>query len=129
MQDIEQGSTPPQEFCDLFRIYANSNYQSNDIYNSFIRGFGTNFDSFNEFQLVNFCGSINQIGLRQEDIFKTVTDRIITDLSSKGTHDPSDFNKLHLKLLDYVMHLALHDTEILKTLTSSTQACYGMPFE
>jgi hypothetical protein len=63
---------------------------------------------------------MNQIGLRQEDIFKTVTDRIVTDLSAKGNHEPADFNKLHLKLLDYVMHLALHDTEIFKTLTQST---------
>jgi hypothetical protein len=72
---------------------------------------------------------MNEVGLRQEDIFKTVSDKIVFDLSAKANHDPSDFSKLHLRLLDNVLHLALHDTEIFKTLTSSTQACYGMPFE
>jgi len=55
---------------------------------------------------------MQEIGLRQEDIFRTVTDKIVADLSAKSTHDASDFGKLHLKLIENVLHLGLHDTGI-----------------
>ena len=45
--DIESCAMGPDNFNALFKVYVENNWQGMDCYNSFIKGFGAEFDSFN----------------------------------------------------------------------------------
>jgi hypothetical protein len=65
--------------------------------------------------------------LRQEDIFRTVVDRVITNFTA-GENQTKDFGKIHVKLIESILSLGLHDTDMLKKLIDSSEACYGETF-
>jgi hypothetical protein len=46
------------------------------LHDSFIKGFGQNFDAFTDSEAVNFCESLSVLGLKQEDIYKTVLEKV-----------------------------------------------------
>lgn len=64
------------------------------------------------------------IGLRQEDIFTSVIERIITELT-ESQKESKEFSKIHFRLIENVLHLGMHETENFTKLITSTQACYG----
>jgi hypothetical protein len=62
---IEEGTkVQTNSFIDLYRIYCNSNWRNSDLHDSFIKGFGQNFDAFNDNESVNFCESLATLGLK-----------------------------------------------------------------
>jgi len=71
--------------------------------NSFIMGFGQNYERFNNNELVNFCVSLKMSGLRQEDIYNTVMQTL------KDVKDPRerDFNTLFMPMLTNMMHMEM----------------------
>lgn len=68
------------------------------MHDSFIKGFGQNFDNFNEYELISFCESLAIIGLKQEDIFKSVLEKVQESLKKDETKDASKFRRIHYNL-------------------------------
>lgn len=118
---IEQGFEP-DSFNRLFRIYSNSAWRNNDVFNGFIRGFGSNFDNFKPRQLVQFTESLAIVGLAQEDIFRSVIEKVV---SEKSGH----FGPTHGLLLTQLMQLSMHESANYAALVNSCQECYGHPIE
>ena len=63
--DIEEfGGTNKNNMMDLFNIYTKVFIPNRStIFNSFIRGFGAKFDTFDDRQLVRFCSELSSAGL------------------------------------------------------------------
>ena len=74
--DIENCTMGPDNFNALFKVYVENNWQGMDCYNSFIKGFGAQFDSFNTNQLCEFVSNMQRAGLNQKDIVSTVAERM-----------------------------------------------------
>ena len=51
-------------FVDLYKVYCNSNWRNSDLHDSFIKGFGQNFEAFSDTEAVSFCESLALLGLR-----------------------------------------------------------------
>jgi len=102
--DIQEGSSfGNKKFLDLFRMFSLSQYSDFEMQNSFIMGFGQNYERFNNNELVNFCVSLKMSGLRQEDIYNTVMQTL------KDVKDPRerDFNTLFMPMLTNMMHMEM----------------------
>ena len=64
-QMIEEGvKIQTNNFVDLYRIYCNTNWRNSDLHDSFIKGFGSNFEAFSDSEAVNFCESLSVLGLK-----------------------------------------------------------------
>ena len=49
---------------------------NHETYNNFIRGFGNNFDDFNEVDSVRFISMLVKVGLNQTDILDAVIEKV-----------------------------------------------------
>ena len=64
------------DFNALFRVYAERGWKGMDCYNSFIKGFGEQFDKFEAEQLIDFVIGLERAGLNQKDIVNTISERV-----------------------------------------------------
>ena len=84
------------------------------VVNSFIQGFGEGFDDFNHDELVQFCVSLSDYGLKQEDIFGSVIDRLAED-SEKSK--PEHF----LSIMRAMLNVSMSRTKAFKSIESLVQ--------
>lgn len=117
------------KFLDLYRLYCNANWRDTDLHDSFIKGFGQNFDNFNEYELISFCESLAIIGLKQEDIFKSVLEKVQESLKKDETKDASKFRRIHYNLQSAMFNAGLGETELSQNVMKGAEEYYGKPAE
>lgn len=85
-----------------------------DTYNSFVSTFGQKFDEFTFPQLVQFCSLLAQGGLKQEDIYDAVLERLkkITETRRLA------FNDIYLPFLKGMVDLNMTESKAFKEITS-----------
>ena len=124
-EKIESGNVSPHVLNDLFRIYARVNHNDmQDAYNSFIRGFGQTFDSFEDRHLAAFCRSLSLASLAQEDIFVSVFNRLKELVEQKAKQSP--FVMTFLQLFQSANELGLKEVSTRALLDDCIKKAYGL---
>lgn len=73
LQDkIEKVDMHRGNFIGLLKTFVDSQWRNNETYNTFIRGFGNDFEKFNDEQAVKFVSLLVQANLNQADIIDAV---------------------------------------------------------
>ena len=76
------------EFLNLLDLFVEEDWKNHETYNSFIRGFGNEFDNFTPLQSARFVHSLASAGLNQTDIFEAVLDKInSSEMMSRVSYD------------------------------------------
>lgn len=66
------------EFLELLEMFVSQKWMNHETYNNFIRGFGNNFEAFNEIDAVTFITQLVKAGLNQNDILDAVIEKVNT---------------------------------------------------
>jgi hypothetical protein len=74
VEEIETNKT--KNLIPMFKVMACSGWNNFAVANSFIKGFGEGFDTYSKTELVDFCVALGHAGLKQEDIFQSVVEKI-----------------------------------------------------
>ena len=67
----------PQTFLALLNMFVDEEWSNSETYNTFIRGFGENFDDFTPKQSVNFARLLVTAGINQSDIVEAVIEKFL----------------------------------------------------
>lgn len=82
---IENFEMSRWQFLRLLNLFVDEDWQNHETYNSFIRGFGSQFEEFNNEESVKFIKSLVKVGLNQQDILEAVTEKVLSGESpAKG---------------------------------------------
>lgn len=74
------------QFLDLLEAFVMEKWSNHETYNTFIKGFGHEFENFSDVQSVKFISLLVQAGLNQSDILDAVIEKVG---SSKRVVKPS----------------------------------------
>jgi len=122
--DIESVAMGISDFNALFRVYAERGWKGMDCYNSFIKGFGEQFDKFEVEQLIDFAVGLERAGLNQKDIVNTISERV-QELQKQNEIKGLKHVQLKssaLPLLQAALNLDLQDDDIIRALFTDEYA-------
>ena len=81
--NIEELSIRQDNFLNLLELLVRCNFSKLETFNSFIRGFGNNFDDFAVDNAIRFIDLLVQAGLNQVDILDAVIEKFNSSKSNR----------------------------------------------
>lgn len=99
-----------------------------DFDNSFISAFGNQFDDYRNYELVNFTESMRRRGLAQTDIFKAVSEKLLTRKEGDPTPTKDKFSKEKFEIIYQMMSLGMTETEEFSEVLANTAKYYECDF-